>query len=64
MKRAAVIAEKPRTAPVTDPAEVAALTAAGKYREGVPLWRKNGEALLVGEVDVLKTWRANNGKSL
>lgn len=58
---------KPRTAPVTDPAEIAALQHAGKWREGIPLWRQNGDTLLVGEVDVLKTWRedrANTGKTL
>jgi hypothetical protein len=56
---------KPRATPITDPAEIAALTAAGKWREGIPLWRQNGETLLVGEVDVLKTWRearASSGK--
>lgn len=51
--------EKPRATTITDPVEVAALIKAGKYREGIPLWRPNGETLLVGEVDVLKTWREN-----
>lgn len=49
--------QKPRTAPVTDPIEIAALKHAGKWREGIPLWRQNGETLLVGEIEVLKTWR-------
>lgn len=59
------MSDKPRATTITDPVESAALQAAGKYREGVPLWRKNGEVLLVGEIDVLKTWRdarASTGK--
>lgn len=59
--------DKPRAAPITDPAEIAALQHAGKWRETIPLWRQNGETLLVGEVDVLKVWRearANTGKRL
>lgn len=58
---------KLRTTPITDPVEIAALQHAGKWRETIPLWRQNGETLLVGEVDVLKTWRearANIGKRL
>lgn len=60
------MSEKQRAAPITDPVEIVALQHAGKYREGVPLWRQNGDTLLVGEVDVLKTWRderANTGKT-
>lgn len=58
---------KPRTTTIADSVEIAALKAAGKYRENVPLWRQNGETLLVGEIDVLKEWRvarANSGKRL
>lgn len=57
------MSDKPRAAPVTDPAEVAALICAGKWKEGIPLWRKNGDTLLVGEVDVLKTWRENRSRT-
>lgn len=49
--------DKPRAVPVTDPIEIAALQHAGKWRENIPLWRQNGDTLLVGEVDVLKAWR-------
>lgn len=58
------IEPKPRTAPVIDPIEIAALQHAGKWREGIPLWRQNGDTLLIGEIDVLKTWReARTGKT-
>jgi len=59
------MSEKPRTTIVADTVEVAALQAAGKYREGVPLWRKQGDTLLllVGEIEVLKTWREKRSQS-
>ena len=57
------MSEKPRTTIVADPVEVAAFQSAGKYREGIPLWRKNGDTLLVGEINVLKTWRENRSQS-
>ena len=57
------MSEKTRTTIVADPVEVAALQAAGKYREGVPLWRKNGDTLLVGEIEVLKTWREKRAQT-
>jgi hypothetical protein len=58
---------KPRTTTIADSLEIAALKAAGKYKETVPLWRQNGDTLLVGEIDVLKTWRearVTSGKNL
>lgn len=46
-----------RLTPVTDPIEVEALTKLGKYREGVPFWKRAGEILWV-DTEELKTWRA------
>jgi hypothetical protein len=38
---------KPHWHPVTDAAEIAALVAAGKYREHLPFWIRAGDVIWV-----------------
>jgi hypothetical protein len=49
---------KPRRTLLTDPDEIAALLAGGRWKEGKPLVWKLGEHY-VAEAEVLKEWRDN-----
>lgn len=39
--------QKPRMTLITDPKAIEALMAAGKYRESLPFWTRQGDALWV-----------------
>jgi hypothetical protein len=55
---------KPRRTLLTDPIEIAAITARGRWKEGVPLTWKVGDEVYA-EGDALKEWRENRvGKRL
>jgi hypothetical protein len=43
----AAMTDKPRMVLVTDPKIIAALMAQGKYRESLPFWTRQGDALWV-----------------
>jgi hypothetical protein len=38
---------KPRMVLITDPKQIEAIVAAGKYRESLPFWTRQGDALWV-----------------
>jgi hypothetical protein len=48
---------KPRYTTITDPDDIAALIALGKYREDKPFWVRSGAALLVLVNDAFRAWR-------
>lgn len=57
---AKAVEPKPRRAPVTDPAEIAAMSVT-RWKEGLPLIWKDGDTYWA-EADVLKEWRVSTGK--
>jgi hypothetical protein len=56
---------KPRYTTITDPDDIAALIALGKYREDKPFFVRSGAALLVLLNDAFRAWReSREGKRL
>lgn len=54
--KAKTIKSKPRRTQLTDASEIAALTSAGRWKEGMPLTWREGDTVYA-EADVLKEWR-------
>lgn len=54
-----VLTEKPRGVEVTDPSEIAALIAMGKYRD--VHWKYDGTRIFA-KADELREWRLRTGK--